>query len=128
MVDLIRLASRVGEGELYLLAGCDPNAGASDSHFARLLQKLDAGASVLESQPVFDGARFADWLTRRFDLPAGAVDPDRHVAPLAGTKEGLYLLPSLVTSGRGVTSASRYSRLVSSRTMRNFSMPRSTML
>ena len=43
----------------------------------------------------------ADWLTRRFDLPAGAVDPDRHVASLAGTKEGLYLLPSLVTSGRG---------------------------
>ena len=64
VVDLIRLASRVGEGELYLLAGCDPNAGASDSHFARLRQKLDAGASVLEAQPVFDGARFADWLTR----------------------------------------------------------------
>jgi methylenetetrahydrofolate reductase (NADPH) len=64
VVDLIGLASRGGEGELYLLAGCDPNAGASDSHFARLRQKLDAGASVLESQPVFDGARFADWLTR----------------------------------------------------------------
>jgi methylenetetrahydrofolate reductase (NADPH) len=64
VVDLIRLANRVGDGELYLLAACDPNADASESHFARLRQKLDAGASVLESQPVFDGARFADWLTR----------------------------------------------------------------
>jgi 5,10-methylenetetrahydrofolate reductase len=64
VVDLIRLASRVGEGELYVLAACDPNAGASDSHFARLRQKLAAGASLLESQPVFDAPRFADWLAR----------------------------------------------------------------
>jgi 5,10-methylenetetrahydrofolate reductase len=63
VVDLIRLADRVGEGQLFLLAGCDPNAGVDDSHFARLRQKLAAGASVLETQPVFDGARFADWLT-----------------------------------------------------------------
>ena len=40
------------------------------------------------------------WLTRRFGLPEGALDPDRHVLPLAGTKEGLFLLPQLVT-GRG---------------------------
>ena len=46
-------------------------------------------------------ATVADWLTRRFGLPPGAVDGERHVCPLAGTKEGLYLLPSLVTSGRG---------------------------
>jgi len=39
----------------------------------------------------------ADWLARRFDLPAAAIDPDRHVLPLAGTKEGLYLLPQVVT-------------------------------
>ena len=43
----------------------------------------------------------ADWLTRRFGLPPGLVDGERHVCPLAGTKEGLYLLPSLVTPGRG---------------------------
>jgi aspartate/methionine/tyrosine aminotransferase len=46
-------------------------------------------------------AAVADWLTRRFGLPPGAVDGERHVCPLAGTKEGLYLLPSMVTSGRG---------------------------
>jgi succinyldiaminopimelate transaminase len=42
----------------------------------------------------------ADWLGRRYRLPPmganGAVDPDRHVLSLAGTKEGLYLLSSLV--------------------------------
>ena len=46
-------------------------------------------------------ATVADWLTRRFGLPPGAIDGERHVCPLAGTKEGLYLLPSLATSGRG---------------------------
>ena len=37
----------------------------------------------------------ADWLTRRYGLPAGAVDPERHILNLAGTKEGLYLFSSL---------------------------------
>src|SRR5438094_4128218 len=37
-----------------------------------------------------------DWLTRRYRLPAGALDPDRNILTLAGTKEGLYLFSSLV--------------------------------
>ncbi len=36
------------------------------------------------------------WLERRNRLPAGTLDPDRHLLPLAGTKEGLYLLAQLV--------------------------------
>lgn len=32
----------------------------------------------------------ADWLTRRFSLTAGQVDPDRHVLPVAGTREALF--------------------------------------
>jgi len=31
------------------------------------------------------------WATRRYQLPAGALDPDRHLLALSGTKEGLYL-------------------------------------
>jgi N-succinyldiaminopimelate aminotransferase len=42
----------------------------------------------------------ADWLTRRYRLPPGAVDPDRHIANLAGTKEGLYLFSGLVVPRR----------------------------
>ena len=46
--------------------------------------------------PEFRAAACA-WLTRRYALPATALDPDRHVVPLAGTKEGLYQLPALLT-------------------------------
>src|SRR5436853_2750934 len=38
----------------------------------------------------------ADWLTRRYRLPAGTLEPCKHVLTLAGTKEGLYLFSSLV--------------------------------
>ncbi len=37
----------------------------------------------------------ADWLTRRYKLAAGAVDPSKHLATLAGTKEGLYLFSTV---------------------------------
>ena len=38
----------------------------------------------------------ADWLTRRYRLEEGMIDPDRHVVPLAGTREGLYLMAPVV--------------------------------
>ena len=31
------------------------------------------------------------WLTRRFSLPEGMVDPDRMILPLNGTREGLFM-------------------------------------
>jgi N-succinyldiaminopimelate aminotransferase len=34
----------------------------------------------------------AGWLTRRYGLPEGLVEPDRMVLPVAGTKEGLFLV------------------------------------
>jgi aspartate/methionine/tyrosine aminotransferase len=42
----------------------------------------------------------AQWLHRRFALPEGAVDPDRHVQPVAGTKEALYLVAQVVVPER----------------------------
>jgi aspartate/methionine/tyrosine aminotransferase len=36
------------------------------------------------------------WLTRRYRLPAGMVTAERHILALAGTKEGLYMVASLV--------------------------------
>ncbi len=41
-------------------------------------------------------AACANWLTRRYRLPAGMLEPDRHVVPLNGTREGLFLLALLV--------------------------------
>ncbi|MFO1048300.1 MAG: aminotransferase class I/II-fold pyridoxal phosphate-dependent enzyme [Geminicoccaceae bacterium] len=73
---------------------------------ALLAETVAAHAHLWNRYPPVPGtpefrAAVADWLTGRYGLPAGAVDGDRHVCPLSGTKEGLYLLPSLVTSGRG---------------------------
>ena len=42
-------------------------------------------------------AAVADWLVRRFQMPGGWIDPDTHLLPLNGTREGLYMLGVLAT-------------------------------
>jgi N-succinyldiaminopimelate aminotransferase len=43
----------------------------------------------------------ADWLTRRFRLSAGSINPDRNVLPVNGTREGLFsLAQAVVDPGR----------------------------
>jgi N-succinyldiaminopimelate aminotransferase len=37
-----------------------------------------------------------DWLTRRFTLPAGSIDPARHVLPVNGTREALFAFAQTV--------------------------------
>ena len=34
----------------------------------------------------------ANWLTRRFALPAAGIDPERHVLPVNGTREALFAI------------------------------------
>jgi len=38
----------------------------------------------------------ADWLTRRFRLPQDALDPERHVLPVNGTREALFAFAQAV--------------------------------
>lgn len=38
-----------------------------------------------------------DWLSRRYKLPVGLLDPTRHVHPTAGSKEGVYIISSVAT-------------------------------
>lgn len=45
-------------------------------------------------------AAAAAWLARRYQLPDGFVDPDQHLLPLAGTREGLYLIAQVVCGDR----------------------------
>jgi aspartate/methionine/tyrosine aminotransferase len=33
-----------------------------------------------------------EWLIRRYGLPAGMIDPDRHVLPAAGSREALFMI------------------------------------
>lgn len=49
--------------------------------------------------PAFREAAAA-WLTRRYHLPAGTLDPDRHLLPVAGTKEALFMIAQAVMPER----------------------------
>jgi len=40
------------------------------------------------------------WLTRRFTLPPGAIDPERQVLPLNGTREGLFAIAQALVDRR----------------------------
>ncbi|HEV2334156.1 MAG TPA: aminotransferase class I/II-fold pyridoxal phosphate-dependent enzyme [Stellaceae bacterium] len=72
---------------------------------ALLTETLAAHAHEWNKYPPMAGTpelrqAIADWLGRRYRLPAAALDPDRHILNLAGTKEGLYLLSGLVVPRR----------------------------
>jgi len=43
-------------------------------------------------------AALADWLTRRYGLPAGMVTPEAHVLPASGTREALYMIGQAVVA------------------------------
>jgi N-succinyldiaminopimelate aminotransferase len=52
----------------------------------------------------------ADWLTRRYELPAGTINADRQVFPVAGTREALFhtalaVVPEQKGGGRPVVLA-----------------------
>lgn len=42
----------------------------------------------------------AEWLQQRFGLDPGSVDPERHVLPVAGTREALFAIAQAVAGGR----------------------------
>lgn len=49
----------------------------------------------VEGTPEFRSA-VVDWLSRRYRLPPAMLDPDRHVLPVAGTREALFLIAAVV--------------------------------
>jgi N-succinyldiaminopimelate aminotransferase len=60
-----------------------------------VLQALTAHQSGYGSYPTTAGipqlrAAAANWLTRRFRLRAGAIDPETMLIPVSGTREGLF--------------------------------------
>lgn len=55
----------------------------------------------VESYPATKGsdalrAAIADWLSTRFELPQGSLDPQRHVLPVTGTREALFAFAQAV--------------------------------
>ncbi|HEY4369968.1 MAG TPA: succinyldiaminopimelate transaminase [Steroidobacteraceae bacterium] len=67
-----------------------------------LLDALTASLGTLGSYPTPAGIpqfrnAAADWLTRRFKLPAGAMNPDTMLLPVNGTREALFAFVQAVT-------------------------------
>jgi N-succinyldiaminopimelate aminotransferase len=104
---------RLGE----LIAGITPRANAKPidlsvgepqhqpPDFVRAL--IDEKAATWHRYPPINGTvefrrACADWLTRRYRLPAGMIDPETMIAACAGTREGLYMAATLaVTPSEG---------------------------
>lgn len=98
-----------------LLEGVEPAAGLAPIDLsigqpmhpvpALLTETLRAHDHLWGRYPPVNGtpefrAATAAWLTRRYGLPAGVLDPERHVLPCAGTKEALFMIAQAVVPER----------------------------
>jgi N-succinyldiaminopimelate aminotransferase len=64
---------------------------------ALIAETLAANAHLWGKYPPTPGTpdwrlAVADWLNRRYRLPAGLLDPDRHIVPAPGTRESLFMI------------------------------------
>jgi N-succinyldiaminopimelate aminotransferase len=90
-----------------LLGGIEPPSGiapialslgepqhAPPEFLAETISKEAAGWSKYPMVRGTDIARTAisDWLTRRYNLPSGMVNPDIMVVPVSGTREALFMI------------------------------------
>lgn len=60
-----------------------------------VLEKLAASLDTLARYPVTRGepelrVAISDWLSKRFAIPGKLLDPDKHILPVAGTREALF--------------------------------------
>lgn len=103
--DLARLQPYPFEKLAALKGGIEPPAGLG--HIALsigepkhptpsfIVETLIAHLHLLSAYPSTRGSpvlrqAIADWLTRRYHLPADCLDPERQILPLNGTREGLF--------------------------------------
>jgi N-succinyldiaminopimelate aminotransferase len=73
---------------------------------ALVAEVLAANAALWGKYPPANGsadfrAAVADWLQRRFRLPAGMVNADTGILPVSGTREALYLIAQTVVGEAG---------------------------
>ncbi len=66
-----------------------------------IIDTLTRELSGLSAYPASKGVlplrtTIAAWLTRRFQLPAASIDPERHVLPVSGTREALFAFAQAV--------------------------------
>ena len=80
------------------LAVGDPRGQVPDF----ITEALKASAHQFGEYPPINGTpdwreAAAAWIRTRFELPETAINPDKNVLPLNGTREGLFLAPMIVT-------------------------------
>ncbi len=103
--DLARLQSYPFEKLAALKGGIQPPAGLGPIALSIgepkhptpdfIVETLIAHLHLLSAYPSTRGLpalrqAIANWLTRRFHLPANSLDPERQILPLNGTREGLF--------------------------------------
>jgi N-succinyldiaminopimelate aminotransferase len=103
--DLVRLQSYPFEKLAALKGGIQPPAGLGPIALSIgepkhptpdfIVETLIAHLHLLSAYPSTRGLpalrqAIANWLTRRFRLSAGSLDPERQILPLNGTREGLF--------------------------------------
>lgn len=69
----------------------------------RITETLLAHLHLLSSYPGTKGLALlrqaiADWLTKRFTLNPNVLDPERHILPVNGTREGLFAIAQTVVN------------------------------
>ncbi len=105
--DLERLQPYPFERLHSLLEGCSPPADRSPINLGIgeprhptpqvILDALISHAHGLGTYPATRGlpelrGAICDWIERRFRVPRDWIDPDRHVIPVAGTREALFAI------------------------------------
>ncbi len=95
---LARLLEGVQPGRSFLPDGSPVNLAVGDPQRAApplVAQTIAQFPDDWSRYPPFRGpARYREatfsWLRRRFSLPEGFLDPDRHLLPIPGSREGLF--------------------------------------
>jgi len=97
-----------------LLNGVEPGAPVIDLSIGQpahafpdfITEILHAHRHEYALYPPIDGTpelrrAAAGWLARRFALPTDYIDPDRHIVPVNGTREGLFMAALALTPAPG---------------------------
>lgn len=66
-----------------------------------ILEALSAALEQIATYPTTVGTvalreAIVEWLTKRFSLPLGTLDPERHAIPVNGTREALFALAQCI--------------------------------
>jgi len=74
---------------------------------AFVLEELARSLGKIANYPLTKGSielrqSIADWLVRRFNVPANSIDVEKHILPVNGTREALFAFAQAVVDRQGI--------------------------